>query len=174
MSDNLLLSVVLACNLGYSFAGFVFSPVGLQPAANHAATTNLKSKGHAMAEELEKVQQLELVLRLDLVNVIELSLQALPVSSGPTKQLEAAIDQDRTGEKDDESRAELLASCLAYNSADQICMCNRREQAATSLFNAASSESTVEQQAAEASPSCSRPSCVALCNSVVATRMLCA
>jgi len=108
MSDNLLLSVVLACNLGYSFAGFVFSPVGLQPAANHAATTNLKSKGHAMAEELDK---------------------ALPVSSGPTKQLEAAIDQDRTGEKDDESRAELLA--------------------ATSLFNAASSESTVEQQAAE-------------------------
>ena len=93
------------------------------------------------------------------------------MSSGPTKQLEAAIDQDRTGEKDDESRAELLASRLAY-SGDYLCMCNRREQAATSLFNSASSESTVEQQAAEAPPSCSRFSCVALCNSVVATRML--
>ena len=95
------------------------------------------------------------------------------MSSGPTKQLEAAIDQDRTGEKDDESRAELLASRLTY-SVDLFCMCNPREQAATSLFNAASSESTVEQQAAEASPSRSRVSYVAWCNAVVAIRMLCA
>ena len=74
MTDNLFLSVVLVCNLGYGFAGFVFSPVGVQPAANHAATTDLKWKGHAMAEELEKVQQSELVLRSDLVNVLQLFL----------------------------------------------------------------------------------------------------
>ena len=62
MTANLFLSVVLACNLGCGFAGFVFSPVGVQPSANHAATTDLKRKGHAMAEELEKVQQSELVM----------------------------------------------------------------------------------------------------------------
>jgi len=103
---QILLSVVFACECVCGFAGFVFSPVHAAESAELPVAS--KWKAYAMAEELEGV---------------------LPASAEPPKQLEPAIEQAKEGDKEKESRGELLA--------------------AASLFNAASSEDTEEQQAAE-------------------------
>lgn len=75
--------------------------------------------------------------------------QELPGSGEQPQQLEPSMDQMKEDETEKASRSELLVHLVGSPCRNFGVQLLSRWQAATSLFNAASSDNTAEQQAAE-------------------------
>ena len=115
-----------------------------------------QQRGQALAEKLREVLDLFDFFKLlhRMAVAMDIHFEVLPATGSVAQQLEPSVSQVQESEESKQSRSELLVCMVAAGFplmllSSNLPVSNIRCQAAASLFNAASSDNTEEQQAAE-------------------------